>query len=440
MKKASFYENTHLDVDFYKEFYQLQGDASSVREHYSTIGIAKRLFPNKQCYVNALAILLEFDLDVFVSNPSSQLESTVHDNHTSAYKENNVSHFMSIYYGNLIDTKPASGQVFLPMNRMINSIELIQFKNRWAKMMADIEKKMQFDSQFYLFFYKDLTLPEDPFKDWVTEGIFKGRHPNMKSYLNNDNCFSKLAAILPDVDLNFIVKTYLQFLKDQLPDTLSEVELPIYILFNHGLSKRLFLSENEFKAVVESRLNKYSSVVSKLKSMQTYDINKLNELMEQYSKQHEESVNSMASSKKQLIKLSLKKRTDVMKILKKIMNSNYVKSYIKLNKLEELSNVDTLHKLVCTLLKNVVDNASACEMELKEFVLACFYNGLLSMKKDLNKEEFMTLVKSNALKMLSEQLKSIEPAVLEKDLDFLISSKMFIKCTRLFTKLALKFV
>lgn len=440
MKKGSFYESTHLDVDFYKEFYQLQGDNAFIREHYSTIGIAKKLFPNKQCYVNTLSVLLEFDLDVFVSNASSQLESTVHDNHTHAYKESNVAHFMSLYYGNLIQTKPSGGQVFLPMNRMLNSVELIQFNNRWVQLMNDIENKTQFDAQFYLFFYKDLKLPEDPFQDWVTDGIFQGRHPNMKSYLSNENCFSKLAAIMPEVDFNFIVKTYLQFLKDKLPASLTEVELPMYIFFNLGKSKRLFWSENAFTASVEARLNKFSAVVSNLKAMKSYDDHKLNELMEQYKKKREDSVSTMATSKKHLLKLSLKRKADVMKILKKVMNSRYVESYVQLNKLKDSSAVETLHKLISTLLKNVVDASSMGEMELKEFALACFYNGLLGLKKDMSKEEFMTLVKSNALKLLSDKLSSIDAVVLEKDLDFLISSKMFVKATRLLTKIALQFI
>ena len=444
-KKISF-ENTRLDVDFYKSFYNIEGDKQTIRDHYSTIGVSKKLIPNLDCLAKILSIVLDFELDVFGTNQGLNLGGgLLCDNHVAKFTSGDLVHFMNIFYGDIVSNIVLpSGQVNFNVIRLINATEVMNYETKWTKLVQELGSKFKFDEEFYLFFYKDIKQPTNPLFDWLSDGIFLGRHPNMNSYTSNDNCLSQLTSLLKNVDLNFIVKTYLAQIKqtnlisEEYMKKLSEVELPVYIFFNICKKKRLFWSENEKNEYIEKHSKKFADTIKFLKEMNHYEIDELEKITADIFKSHKTQVKSIEQVKSSKINYEL---SNYKSLIKKIISSDYIKTFSKINKLDSSNQVEILDQLLSTLLENVFHLSSNLNiMELKEFVLSFFYNSMLSTKNE-DKEVYMENIKKLSIEFLNKfytgKKLNVTLDSLDKDLDLLIKNKKFIKSTRIMTKLLL---
>ena len=448
MKKTVLFDNLSVDVDFYKSFYKISGDEQTIRDHYATIGVSKHLIPNIECYTTILSIVLNFDLDVYVTNGSMNLGNTmICDNHGVAHTDKKMCHFMDHFYGNIMENAPTSnGQINLNVMRFLNSIDLMDYNNKWDLLINELMKYFNFDEDFYLFFYKDIVDSKNPFLDWLMDGIFKNRYPNMKSYNAKSNVIGELSSLLcqKNVDLNYIMKSYNDAIQSQklLSDfalNLSEVELPLFVFFNTCRKKRLFWCENDRLKYVEIHSTKYSDTVKYLKDMNFYELSKLEKMMAANEKAHLDRIKKTSKRSSSNIVYDVEIIDTSLQLLTKIVNANYINTFKIINKLD-LPAEDLLHKLLATLVNNIMDaDKNINIMSFKSFVLSFFYNGMLSLKSTMSKEEYLTKVKTHAVKFLTNLFAnnniSVNADVLLTDLECLIQNKKFIKLTRIATKL-----
>jgi hypothetical protein len=450
MQKKAFFDNRSLDVDFYRAFYKIEGDTQAIRDHYSTVGVSKSLLPNYDCYTKILSIVLNFDLDVFVSNGAADLgPQLICETHKQQHANKNIRHFMNLYYGNIMDNSPApAGQINLAIMRLLNSHELMDYNKKWDSLINDLYKHFKFDSSFYLFFYKDIVNVENPFMDWLTDGIFKGRHPNSNSFKTQKNVISDLSSVLHahKVDLNYVMKSYYEnVLKHNLLEgresTLSEVELPIYVFTNVARKKRLFWSESERNEDFTAHTNKFCETVKYLKGMNFYDMAKLEKMVDENEKVHLMKIKQTVLVSVNKITHAVEKLDTYLKLLKKIVKPDYIETFKKINKLDDLSGEELLHNLLNTLVTNIIDvnNQDINVMQVKSFVMSFFYNSMLAFKGKMSKDEYIAKVKTNVVQFLKTLFEnrnvSFDLTTLENDLDYLIKNKKFVKMTRLFMKL-----
>jgi hypothetical protein len=454
MRKNAFFDNIALDVKFYTSFYGISGDIQTVRDHYSTVGLAKQLLPNLQCYAKLLSVVLDFDIDVFVTNGGIDLgDRLICENHPDAHKNNDLVYFMNLFYDDIMSETTANGQINCALMRCINCTDVINYNKKWDTLISDLHKHVAFDEQFYLFFYKDIANNENPFFDWLTDGVFKGRHPNMNSYNKQMNMLSDLSSFLHNnnIDLNFIMKSNYDNINricSKLVE-LSEVERPLYVFFNLCRKKRMFWSEAEQLAYVEKHKTKFTDTLKWLKAMNHYDIDKLVQIVDAKQKIHAENVKKIATKYVNNVKYTVQHLDSYWSLVKKVTNPRYIETFKVINKLDGLPKDEMLHNLLLTLISNIIDvkdteSNNLNVMQIKSFVLSFFYNTLLSEKPGKSKTDYLNMVKSNAVKFLLELFNkknvTVDEISLVTDLDFLISNKKFIKLTRFLMKLAMLFL
>ena len=452
MRKQSFFENLSLDTEFYKAFYKIDGDIQQIRDHYSTVGISKNLMPNFQCYAKILNVVLNFDLDVYVTNGAGDLgENLICDNNKDYHDRADAVYFLNHFYGDIMANEPASnGQININISRFINGVDVMSYNSKWDSLINELSKHFNFDAGFYLFFYKDISNATNPFLDWLTDGIFKGRHPNMDSYTNQTNILSELSSFLhtKNVDLNFVMKTYCDRIKqlnilNGKDASLSEVELPLYIFFNVCRKKRLYWSAIEQADYIKNHSDNFKEAVAYLKAQNCYDISALEKIMMANEKTHTLSIRNIVNVKTSIISHIIDKLDNNISLIKKIVDPTYINAYKKINTLDSLTNDELLKNLLNTVVNNVVecDKKTMNVMQLKSFALSFFYNSLLSEKDGMSKEEYMTKVKGHVIdfltKLFASQQINFDLAVLEKDIDCLIKNKQFIKTTKLLVKLGM---
>lgn len=432
-------KNTSLNVDFYKTFYSLEGDEKVIREHFNTHGKVRHLIPNEEVLSEVLARVLNFQDEVYMSNQSIHLNgSLIKDNHHCHDKGYYISHL----YGK---HQVSKGQLeHSHLVRVINSQELFNYKHKWNVLHAKLFKHFKFDMDYYTFFHKiDCS---NVFEHWLAKDIFDKKHPNLKSFQKDVNLMTEMVNVLHKlgVDLNYISSEYHAELVSKqiaIPATLTGLEIPVYILFNHAKQYGFFWSKEERDEYIKAHIEPFNKANEYLKSQQHYDEKTLNEIADKYEqefrvmvKQHEDH-----QFEAQPIKMELKSIVGSIRFLKKVTNKWYIENFKKLNNVPD---DEVLQTLLQTVLHNVVKVKDATEflsMDLKEFVISFFYNTLLHLKQGKTKEEYLELVKQNMHAFLVGFFQKValeyDAGSLMKDIEFLIENKKIIKFTKLTVQL-----
>jgi hypothetical protein len=444
MIRNSSQANILLDVNFYKNLYKVEGSENDIRTHYNTTGVSKSLIPNMDSYVAVLAQLTHFNLEVFISNVNNPANNSLIK---AMAGSNNLTAMMKKFYSDLTNPECENGELFkLDKYRFINSYELLNYNIKWDRLMRNIYNYFNFDINFYAFFYK-AKYEDDLFMDWLKYGIYKGYHPNRKSYIRKTNMLHKLNTYLhkKKIDINYIIKPLTPVVSGVLSRggvTLGDIERPLFIFFNYARLNQSFWNAQEKEKYIENHKNVFSKYITYLHSMKSASEKKLN-------KKYRSMVRLTNKKMKKVRELNYKQKMfpienvdKNMKLLKKITSRKYVSMFKRINNLEEKPNEFIFDELITIILKNKIsvdEPNDYSNIPVKTFILNFYYNSFLEKKEELESSEYITFVKKLSCKLLrrlsqENKIQFIERTVM-KDLDYIIANKKMTKYSKFKTRL-----
>jgi len=427
-----------LNIDFYKEFYGVTGDEKQVREHFNTIGVEKHLIPNIDVYANILSQVLNFNINVYSSNMSLRFNNTLIKNNN---KHTRIIQFVNHFYG----TKDVEGQVKTAnIYRLKNSSELYKYNHKWEDLYSKINSAFKFDIDYYLFMNKKTQ--DDVFQQWLTKDVFNGKHPNLKSYTQNDNLIVNLMRLITDngIDLNYISSQYKSKINDAKINTLNDIEKPLFLFLNYGKKYGFFWNESERNTYINTNLNKFKEVNEKLKSQFYYNDKILQQIKQsndlEFSENSKKMKSSLLSFKTLLVVVN--KLTTKLDLIQKITNKTYISNFLKVNNIQEKNKgLFEILNFVINNFTKINDNAELNSMDLKIFAISFFYNAKKHEKLNLSKTEYISLIKTQTLDFLEKLFneKNIEflKESVVKDIEFIIEHKKIIKLVKVATQVSL---
>lgn len=437
-------KNVRFNEAFYKKFYSLSCNDKDLRDHYNTIGVSKHLIPNEEACSDILYKMLNFNTEVYISNISATLNCTIVKNNNN----NDYSNLKWIkhFYGGVFGGEKGQLET-INIYRFINTQELYNNKSKWDDLLLRIYKHFNFDPNYYMFM-NIIDADKTPFEQWITQDIFKNKHPNLKSFNENVNLLSEMFICLhsQSIDLNYIMNEYgsNEIVKKFIGNNsnLTNLEIPLFIFLNLAKKYGFFWNKLERETYITEHLTKYNELIDKLKSMTPICEIELIKLSDMYKQKTLQLTTKKSPVELTFpsIKVSIDKLVANISLLKKITEQKYISNFKKIN---ELTDENVLSKLLTVVLKNALQVADIKEynsMQLKTFVLSFFYNAKLQLKQTMPKEEFISTIKNMTTDFLTEFFKENELTQelesLLKDLDFLIENKKIIKFTKLSVMLA----
>lgn len=434
--------NKKLDPAFYKKLYHLD-DSVDIFNHYNTIGNHKNLIPNEHVLSNIMAEVLNLNVDVYRENSSVDLKHTIGQNNPTMGNKEMISHF----FGNLLDdVEVKTGQlVMIPIQRLVNSIELVEFNTKWDRLLVELFNYLRFDSEFYMMFYKieDMSQQDSQkimvnwLKHYIQRNYFTNEH-----YMNEDaNMSNVVGKFLHDknIDVNYIYKTYGSFIT--FPADLNECDKANYLFFNFGKKHKFFWNNQERVDYMNMHAQAMTQCLSFIREMKQYD----SKMIAQNKGLFQAKLNTAIVVSESIPKpRKLDQHVDTLwqnvKLLKKITNNANIELFNRINKTNE--RLDILENVLVNMFKlnEMPENINA--MSVKNFILSFIYNVHLAEKTD--KVQYMELVVEMAIvfieALFTKHNIDFVAETIRSDLGFLINSKKVIKFTKLSIQLILLLV